>query len=89
MNPTQAEALNMIAVQAMASDLAVRFGSASGHLERNVCKPLMIASVLQSVAILSGGCRNFRKYLMVDTPFNHPKIDESLVIVNDKSTARV
>ena len=64
MNPTQAEALTMIAVQAMASDIAVRFGGAGGYLERNVCNPLMIAGVLQSVAILSGGCGNFRKYLI-------------------------
>ena len=52
----------MIAVQVMANDVAVGFGGAGGYLEMNVYKPLMIAGVLQSIAILSDGCTNFRKY---------------------------
>jgi len=47
-NPTQAEALTMIAVQAMANDVAVSFGGASGYLEMNVYKPLMIFNIHQS-----------------------------------------
>jgi len=57
----------MIAVQVMANDVAVGFGGAGGYLEMNVYKPLMIASVLQSIAILSDGCTNFRKYLVEGT----------------------
>jgi fumarate hydratase class II len=77
-NPTQAEALTMIAVQVMANDVAVGFGGASGYLEMNVYKPLMIASVMQSIGILSDGCTNFRKYLVEGTQPNHKKISEYL-----------
>jgi len=77
-NPTQAEALTMIAVQVMANDVAVGFGGAGGYLEMNVYKPLMIAGVMQSVAILSDGCTNFRKYLVEGTQPNHKKIGEYL-----------
>ena len=48
-NPTQAEALTMIAVQVMANDVAVGFGGASGYLEMNVYKPLIIFNVTQSI----------------------------------------
>src|SRR5262249_3381137 len=44
-NPTQCEALTMIAVQVMANDVAVGFGGAGGYLEMNVYKPLMIANI--------------------------------------------
>ena len=77
-NPTQAEALTMIAVQVMANDVAVGFGGAGGYLEMNVYKPLMIASVMQSIDILSDGCTNFRKYLVEGTQPNHKKIGEYL-----------
>src|SRR5437763_3152568 len=55
-NPTQVEALTMIAVQVMANDVAVGFGGAGGNLEMNVYKPLMIANIAQSITILTGGC---------------------------------
>jgi len=77
-NPTQAEALTMIAVQVMANDVAVGFGGAGGYLEMNVYKPLMIAGVMQSVAILSDGWTNFRNYLVEGTQPNHKKIGEYL-----------
>jgi fumarate hydratase class II len=77
-NPTQAEALTMIAVQVMANDVAVGFGGAGGYLEMNVYKPLMIASVMQSIGILSDGCTNFRKYLVEGTQPNHTRIAEYL-----------
>ena len=48
-NPTQAEALTMIAVQVMANDVAVGFGGAGGYLEMNVYKPLIIFNVMQSI----------------------------------------
>ena len=77
-NPTQAEALTMISVQVMANDVAVGFGGAGGYLEMNVYKPLMIAGVLQSIAILADGCTNFRKYLVEGTRPNRKKIAEYL-----------
>ncbi len=75
-NPTQCEALTMIAVQVMANDVAVGFGGAGGYLEMNVYKPLMISSITQSIAILADGCTNFRKYLIEGAQPNLKKIEE-------------
>ncbi|MBO0736783.1 MAG: class II fumarate hydratase [Alphaproteobacteria bacterium] len=84
-NPTQAEALTMIAAQVMANDVAVGFGGAGGYLEMNVYKPLMIANIAQSITILSDGCTNFRKFLVEGTRPNLKKIaeyvDRSLMLV--------
>jgi fumarate hydratase, class II len=75
-NPTQAEALTMIAVQVMANDVAVGFGGAGGYLEMNVYKPLIIFNVTHSITILSDGCTNFRKFLVEGTQPNVKKIKE-------------
>ncbi len=75
-NPTQAEALTMIAVQVMANDVAVGFGGAGGYLEMNVYKPLMIFNAMHSIEILSDGCTNFRKFLIEGTKPNLKKINE-------------
>jgi fumarate hydratase class II len=75
-NPTQAEALTMIAVQVMANDVAVGFGGAGGYLEMNVYKPLIIFNVTHSITILSDGCTNFRKFLVEGTKPNLKKIKE-------------
>jgi len=84
-NPTQAEALTMIAVQVMANDVAVGFGGAGGYLEMNVYKPLIIFNVTHSVTILTDGCTNFRKFLVEGTKPNLKKIkeyvDRSLMLV--------
>ncbi|HTO62129.1 MAG TPA: class II fumarate hydratase [Bradyrhizobium sp.] len=75
-NPTQAEALTMLAVQVMANDVAVGFGGAGGYLEMNVYKPLMIANVAQSITLITDGCTNFRKFLVEGTRPNLKKIAE-------------
>jgi fumarate hydratase class II len=75
-NPTQCEALAMIAVQAMANDVAVGFGGASGYLEMNVYKTVMIYNVTHSITILADGCTNFRKFLVEGTRPNEKKINE-------------
>jgi fumarate hydratase class II len=84
-NPTQAEALTMIAVQVMANDVAVGFGGAGGYLEMNVYKPLMIFNVTHSITIMTDGCTNFRKFLIEGTKPNLKKIkeyvDRSLMLV--------
>ena len=77
-NPTQAEALTMIAVQVMGNDVAVGFGGAGGYLEMNVYKPLIIFNIMHSITILSDGCTNFRKFLVEGTRPNLPKIKEYL-----------
>src|SRR6202795_2356758 len=75
-NPTQAEALTMIAVQVMANDVAVGFGGAGGYLEMNVYKPLIIFNVTHSTTIMTDGCTNFRKFLIEGTEPNLKKINE-------------
>ncbi len=84
-NPTQAEALTMIAVQVMANDVAVGFGGASGYLEMNVYKPLMIYNITHSITLMTDGCANFRKFLVEGTQPNLKKIkeyvDRSLMLV--------
>src|SRR5246500_1817534 len=75
-NPSQAEALTMIAVQVMADDVAVGFGGASGCLEMNVYKPLMIHNITHSITIMTDGCTNFRKFLVEGTRPNKKKIKE-------------
>jgi fumarate hydratase class II len=84
-NPTQVEALTMIAVQVMANDVAVGFGGAGGHLEMNVYKPLMIFNIAQSIVTMSDGCTNFRRFLVEGTEPNRERIaqyvERSLMVV--------
>ena len=75
-NPTQVEALTMIAVQVMANDVAVGFGGAGGYLEMNVYKPLMIHNLAQSITLLTDGCTNFRQYMVEGSKPNQKKIAE-------------
>jgi fumarate hydratase, class II len=75
-NPTQCEALTMIAVQVMANDVAVGFGGAGGYLEMNVYKPLMIFNITHSITIMTDSCTNFRKFLVEGTKPNLKKINE-------------
>jgi fumarate hydratase class II len=84
-NPTQCEALAMIATQVMADDVAVAVGGASGYLEMNVYKPLLIFNVAKSVRIMTDGCTNFRKFLVEGTEPNLRQIghfvERSLMLV--------
>jgi fumarate hydratase, class II len=75
-NPTQCEALTMLAVQVMANDVAVGFGGAGGYLEMNVYKPLMIYNITHSITLMTDGCANFRKFLVEGTEPNRKKIAE-------------
>jgi fumarate hydratase class II len=84
-NPTQCEALAMIAAQVIANDVAVAVGGASGYLEMNVYKPVMIFNVTKSVRLLTDGCTNFRKFLVEGTEPNLKQIshfvERSLMLV--------
>ncbi len=77
-NPTQCEALTMVAVQVMANDVAVGFGGASGYLEMNVYKPLMIYNIMHSITIMADGSTNFRKFLIEGTQPNIKKIQQDV-----------
>ena len=84
-NPTQIEALTMIAVQVMANDVAVGFGGAGGYLEMNVYKPLIIHNLTQSITLLTDGCTNFRRFLILGAQPNRKQIqlhlERSLMLV--------
>ena len=75
----------MIAVQVMANDVAVAVGGASGYLEMNVYKPLMIFNVTKSVRLMTDGCVNFRTFLVEGTEPNLKQIshfvERSLMLV--------
>ncbi|MEJ7627501.1 MAG: class II fumarate hydratase [Ferruginibacter sp.] len=58
-NPTQCEALTMIAAQVMGNDVTIGIGGSNGHFELNVFKPVMIVNFLQSARLLGDGCISF------------------------------
>jgi fumarate hydratase class II len=84
-NPTQCEALAMVTVQVMGYDAAVSFAGASGYLEMNVYKPIMIYNVIQSIRILSDSCNNFTEFMVLGMKPNLKQIEnyvnESLMLV--------
>jgi fumarate hydratase class II len=77
-NPTQAEALTMLCAQVMANDVAVNIGGASGHLELNVYKPLIIHAFLQSARLLADGERSFDEHCARGIEADSARIGELL-----------
>src|ERR1700677_691232 len=61
-NPTQCEALTMVAVQVMGNDTTIAFAGSQGNFELNVYKPVIIFNFLQSVRILADSCHNFNEF---------------------------
>ena len=59
-NPTQCEALSMLACQVLGNDVAIAIAASQGHLQLNVFKPVIIHNLLQSIDLLADGCRNFQ-----------------------------
>jgi fumarate hydratase class II len=77
-NPTQCEALTMVAAQVMGNHTATTVGGMSGQFELNVFKPLMIRNLLHSVKILSDGMRSFEKNLVVGIKADERRISTLL-----------
>jgi len=77
-NPTQAEALTMLCAQVMANDVAVNIAGASGHLELNVYKPVLIHAFLQSARLLADGARSFEEHCARGLEANVERIGELL-----------
>ena len=61
-NPTQCEALSMIACQVLGNDLSIAIAASQGQLQLNVFKPVIIYNLLQSIQLLADGCRHFQRY---------------------------
>ena len=77
-NPTQAEAITMVAAQVMGNDVAITIGGTQGHYELNVFKPMMIANALQSANLLADAAISFTKNLVVGIEPNYKRIEELL-----------
>ena len=77
-NPTQSEAMTMVATQVIGNDTAINFGGSSGHFELNVFKPVMIYNLLQSIRLLADSCRSFNDHCVVGIEPNKTQIDKHL-----------
>jgi fumarate hydratase class II len=75
-NPTQIEALTMVAVQVMGNDTAVSIANSQGHFELNVFKPVIIYNVLQSIGLLSDGMQSFTDNCVAGIEANEGKLLE-------------
>jgi fumarate hydratase class II len=84
-NPTQCEAMTMLCSQVMGNNVTISIAGSNGHFELNVFKPVIIYNLLQSIKILSDGCRNFTDKCVVGIEANTPRIsyllDKSLMLV--------
>lgn len=84
-NPTQCEALTMIAAQVMGNDVAIMVGGATGHFELNVFKPMIIYNFLHSARLIGEGCISFSDKCAVgiEPIYNNIKehLDDSLMLV--------
>ncbi len=77
-NPTQPEAMTMVAAQVMGNDVAVSIGGSTGHFELNVFKPLIAANVLQSARLIGDVCVSFNDKCAVGIEANIPVIKQHL-----------
>jgi fumarate hydratase class II len=84
-NPTQCEALTMVAAQVMGNHVAVTISGASGHLELNVFKPVIVANVLRSIRLLADACDSFTEHCVTGIAANRERIadlvERSLMLV--------
>lgn len=89
-NPTQPEAITMVAAQVIGNDVAVSVGGATGHFELNVFKPLIAANVLQSARLLGDACQSFTEHCVEGIQPNleviKTHLDNSLMLVTALNT---
>lgn len=89
-NPTQCEALTMVAAQVMGNDVAITIGGTQGHYELNVFKPVMAANFLQSARLIGDACISFEEHCAIGIEPNHARIkelvDNSLMLVTALNT---
>ena len=77
-NPTQCEAMTMVAAEVMGNGTAVAVAGSQGNLELNVFKPVIIHNVLRSAALLADACRSFTDHLVVGMTLDRERIDHHL-----------
>jgi fumarate hydratase, class II len=76
-NPTQAEAMLMVAIQVIASDVAVTMGGAEGNLELNAFRPIPISNYPHSALIPADTCDHFHEFMIDGTTLNQAKLTEN------------
>jgi fumarate hydratase class II len=77
-NPTQAEAMLMVAIQVIASDVAVTMGGAEGNFELNAFRPILIDNYLHSARIMADMCDHFREFMIEGTQLNQARLKENI-----------
>jgi fumarate hydratase class II len=77
-NPTQSEAMTMVAVQVMGNDAAIGFAGSQGNFELNVFNPVMIHNLLHSIRLVKDACHGFVDYCIAGIELNRAKIEEHL-----------
>ena len=77
-NPTQSEAMTMVAAQVIGNDVAVNVGGSSGNFELNVFKPVIIFNVLQSIRLIADSCEMFNEHCAVGIKPNEVNIKKNL-----------
>src|SRR5260221_14718579 len=77
-NPTQAEAMLMVAIQVIASDTAVTMGGAEGNFELNAFRPVLISNYLHSALILADMCDHFREFMIEGAELNEAKLQDDI-----------
>ena len=77
-NPTQSEAITMVAVQVMGNDAAIGFADSQGNFELNVFKPVILHNLLHSIRLIHDACHGFVEYCIAGMTINREKIDEHL-----------
>ncbi len=77
-NPTQCEALTMLCTQVMGNDATITFAGASGNFELNVYRPVLAYNILQSIRLLTDGCRSFAENAVTGIEPNKERIDRNL-----------
>jgi fumarate hydratase class II len=77
-NPTQAEAMLMVSIQIIASDVAMTMGGAEGNFELNAFRPILINNYLHSALIMADMCDHFREFMIEGADLNQPKLKENI-----------
>src|SRR5205085_6883269 len=77
-NPTQSEALTMVAVQVLGNDATIGFAGSQGNFELNVFKPVLIHNLLHSIRLLKDACHGFVDYCVAGIELNRAQIDKHL-----------
>jgi len=77
-NPTQAEAMLMVAIQVIASDVAISMGGAEGNFELNAFRPILISNYLHSALIMADMCDHFRKFMIEGAELNEARLKQNI-----------